>query len=1515
LYVVKSVLSKAFYGGFSFGTTAFENSFEHLFESPHVARYEGFDSFFLDDYANTLVNAYHYERSVEPVNPAARDYGVLSRLDLSERAQDFTQISYDGAGAIEAVTLSIEPQSPASAYDVNSDRDRSELVSHRYMEPGRGFAFAFDVKFDFDGLAGSTADWLNIVQMKSVSTDAAAIDAIPFRLALYSDETGNSYLTVRVNGQDIGQNFYVNGDNTYAVKIFVTQAQTSDSEDRSALRVEVTDLTLKAQAEASATSTGSPQTYSHSWDLSDRYYSPQMGVFDEDGNAYANYLRIGAYRAGYDGNGNDVSQDFSVTFTNFEALAASDHAAGGTVTNGTARAEIIGAFDGVDFRDSDLIYAGGGDDRLYGGYGDDILHGQSGDDLIYGGFGDDRLYGGAGADKFFYALGDGSDQITGFSVADGDKLYLSVSADVFEQNVTYANGDALITFGQGDAIQLQDVTKADLAGRVVFNTGPTSPAHHWSANDTYTFSVGFGANTVLTDDRPADGDFDQIRFGTGLTSAAVAVTRIFDDIKLAFGTGDAVTIKGHFAASGPFIDRIVFGDGEIWYPWELNASVTSGKTEVRGTNAPEISSGTTLDDTIYGFGGNDSLQGFAGNDTLVGGAGIDWLWGGDGNDTYRFDLNHGQDILRESGGFDQIVYGAGISVDDIHVSNLSGSAVLTNTKTEDSINIHNHFDVPDPQIDRVVFADGTIWYPWKLLQLSNRATDLDDGITGDEAANILSGLAGDDTLEGMGGNDRLIGGQGDDVLYGGEGSDTYYFESGFGQDTIYVYSSDSRSEPGDFDQIVFGAELPPQDVVLRKQGNDLVIELGEDSVRVFNQFSYNFYQIGRVKFDDGTIWYPWQLARDAQERPPTTQDGGLIYRFDQDFEAENLDNSNGNGFDEIHFGLGIGPEDIVATRSGDTLFLTDQTRDVRLHVDRNFQYDDFFYQWYTPVDPISAVVFADGTRWDLDYIYELVKLGNEDDNFLYGTEGDDVFEGKGGFDTIYGKGGDDDIHGGADSDNLDGGDGNDRLNGGEGNDTLRGEAGDDYLIGGAGDDRLIGREGNDTFFFDAGFGNDTVWTSNYGYAEMDGSNDGFDRIAFSAAFTPADITVTRLGGALVLHATDGSSVQIVGQTTYVESIKEVAFADGTIWDFADLEAMSTLPNGYNNTLYGTLGDDTIDGLAGADTVYGEDGSDVLVGGSGDDYLIGGAGNDHLTGGLGNDRLTGDAGNDTYYFDAYFGADRISNNDTNTAQNGFDQVIFGAGLNPDDFVVSTDYNESAVFIHSGGLGVLRVEYQFEGFEFQRGGYAVDQFVFADGTVWTTDDLVPRLNFGSDAAETLGGTISDNVIRSRGGDDTVFAHDGNDVINPGSGNNVVNGGRGSDTVTFYDATIGVSIDLSNDTATLGEHISTLTQIENATGSSQADAFIGDNQANIFRGLYGQDQFYGGAGDDHITGGGSDDIIYGGSGFDRAYFSGARGEYRITKTDEFVWVDRIASGGDATDRLRDIEAIVFSDGELLI
>ena len=55
-------------------------------------------------------------------------------------------------------------------------------------------------------------------------------------------------------------------------------------------------------------------------------------------------------------------------------------------------------------------------------------------------------------------------------------------------------------------------------------------------------------------------------------------------------------------------------------------------------------------------------------------------------------------------------------------------------------------------------------------------------IVGDENANRLTGLEGDDALEGQGGHDTLIGGDGDDVLEGQDGNDT--LNGGLGADDL-----------------------------------------------------------------------------------------------------------------------------------------------------------------------------------------------------------------------------------------------------------------------------------------------------------------------------------------------------------------------------------------------------------------------------------------------------------------------------------------------------------------------------------------------------------------------------------------------------------------------------------------------------------------------------------------------------------------------------------------------------------
>ena len=57
-----------------------------------------------------------------------------------------------------------------------------------------------------------------------------------------------------------------------------------------------------------------------------------------------------------------------------------------------------------------------------------------------------------------------------------------------------------------------------------------------------------------------------------------------------------------------------------------------------------------------------------------------------------------------------------------------------------------------------------------------------DSLLGDDIANILNGVGGDDLLDGHGGDDILAGGLGDDLVFGGAGNDT--LRGGVGDDLL-----------------------------------------------------------------------------------------------------------------------------------------------------------------------------------------------------------------------------------------------------------------------------------------------------------------------------------------------------------------------------------------------------------------------------------------------------------------------------------------------------------------------------------------------------------------------------------------------------------------------------------------------------------------------------------------------------------------------------------------------------------
>ena len=191
----------------------------------------------------------------------------------------------------------------------------------------------------------------------------------------------------------------------------------------------------------------------------------------------------------------------------------------------------------------------------------------------------------------------------------------------------------------------------------------------------------------------------------------------------------------------------------------------------------------------------------------------------------------------------------------------------------------------------------------------------------------------------------------------------------------------------------------------------------------------------------------------------------------------------------------------------------------------------------------------------------------------------------------------------------------------------------------------------------------------------------------------------------------------------------------------------------------------------------------------------------------------------------------------------------------------------------------------------------------------------VNETSEGDDLYYGLYDADIVQGFGGNDQFFTGSGNDWITPGSGNNTVDGGRGADMVSFVDGASGVVVDLDAGTAEIDGYTNTLIDIEGATGTSFDDILIGDDQNNKLRGLHGEDRLNGGAGDDHLTGGGRNDTLDGGTGTDYAYFFGAQEDYTIQTQGNVTLVDQIAAGGDGTDRLINVEVLVFSDGEFIL
>lgn len=469
------------------------------------------------------------------------------------------------------------------------------------------------------------------------------------------------------------------------------------------------------------------------------------------------------------------------------------------------------------------IYGGKGVDTVYDGGGDDTITTDAGNDIIYGGTGVNTIDGGADSDTINYK------NVSAYTIATPANSYETTIQDDFSGvYVDLAGFDA-----NSDGVNENAIAKygSSLGYDTISNVEKVEGSDYndwiYGNNSQNTLSGGAGADTLDgrggNDTIYGNAGYDTLYSGSGndtldggedtdvanfQNSTAGITVRLDTATATAIGYGTDTLVSIEDITGSNFADTIVgdnstnylngMGGNDIFLPgggydfidggsgtdtltyykpdydgigatnWGNIQGVTVDLNSTDFTMIKETTTARVIDlvknveninateylDRIYGGGNSETIKVYGGDDYLRPGRGVDTVYGGTGTDT--IDLQ--QDAL------------------------VAQSMQLTAAGT---IQYHNGVGF----VDGYNTSDG-INYAYEVENVTLWTAN--DIFRGNDSANTISALGGNDTINGMGGNDIIYGGDGTDTIDGGDGNDTIYgdrhndaINGGNGDDTIY----------------------------------------------------------------------------------------------------------------------------------------------------------------------------------------------------------------------------------------------------------------------------------------------------------------------------------------------------------------------------------------------------------------------------------------------------------------------------------------------------------------------------------------------------------------------------------------------------------------------------------------------------------------------------------------------------------------------------------------------------------
>lgn len=376
---------------------------------------------------------------------------------------------------------------------------------------------------------------------------------------------------------------------------------------------------------------------------------------------------------------------------------------------------------------------------------------------------------------------------------------------------------------------------------------------------------------------------------------------------------------------------VIYGDLRHIYEDRSYSSIFGGSDKIHAGAG---------NDVVYAGGGNDRVDASSGDDSIYAGTGNDDVSGGDGKDSiYGED---GDDILSGGDGNDSIIGGDGS--DDMDGGEGNDLTSYKDAKSAISMSL----------------KDGG----WRGEAIGDRSINIEslegslfsDHLGGDDSANELYGLAGNDTLAGHVGDDSLSGGEGDDVLIGGQGNDiqiggpgndTHYAE--LGNDIITDLQGDNYIDAGQGDNQITAGD--GNDTIVAGPGNDTIIAgNGNNIIRAGEGHNYIVTGSGEDLIYDGA----------GNDQLFTGKGDDLVYLS----EGDNLVNPStgndtifsGNGSDTFVLNVGQGYVSIMQFDIGKDLLSLGSTGVA--YEDLTFSQSSNAQGFYTAISTLNGDTLA-----------------------------------------------------------------------------------------------------------------------------------------------------------------------------------------------------------------------------------------------------------------------------------------------------------------------------------------------------------------------------------------------------------------------------------------------------------------------------------------------------------------------------------------------------------------------------